>query len=231
MQDIADIVKRGNWQSAGGPEPGEDIVPQRRTLHELELHHPKIAQAVETVRAWQRRRRDDPRASLVLLGPVGTGRTHMALAALWSEFYHIGGQPLAPTGQFFKAADLLANLGSGTPVGTQVRGPIVVIDDVDTEQRIEYVAEHSQERERHVRFYRLIDWAYETYYVDQHGRRNSRPGVSLIITSNLPLAEFREYIGARAWDRLSQMAPRSDGTSYIRELFGVPSWRKRESGR
>lgn len=244
-QPIADINPRRWLREAAEEEtPALQPPPARVRLGALDTNHPKVARAVRMARAWAQRKRDGHiDASLILCGPNGTGKTHIAKAIWWSmttrpvgtgknpfEF----GEPLPdyneqPSGLFMLSNDLLGNLGTSrepeTGIVIPVRAasvigcaPMLIIDDVGLEQTIPFVKAEDQENERHARFFKAIDYCY--------GR------VSVVITSNLTIPELAEHVGKRAWDRLAQMAPRlSSGNSFIVDLSGVPSWRIKEGGR
>lgn len=198
---------------------------QRATLGDLDTSHPMMSEAVAIVRKWADRKReghDD--ASLVLCGPYGTGKTRIARAALWSICYTVDDTPVAPMGKFFHAADLLLKLsptktewgGTEVPRPAEFIGnvPIVVIDDVGSEQEIPFVAKDGQIAEIQARYFRVMDYCYQF-------------NISLILTSNLSIPQLQAHLGGRCWDRLSQMAPKG----FMFDLTGVPSWRQKESGR
>lgn len=200
-------------------------VIQRASLSDLDQTNDLIADAVQMVYQWRDRKQnghDD--ASLVLCGPYGTGKTHIARAVLWSMCYTVDNSPVAPMGKFFHAADLLLKLsptktewgGSEVPRPTDFIGtvPIVVIDDVGSEQAIPFVAKEDQMAEVQARYFRVIDYCYQW-------------NISLVITSNLSIPQLEQHLGGRSWDRLSEMAPKD----FMTDLTGVPSWRQKESGR
>lgn len=200
-------------------------VVQRASLKDLDKSHPLVTAAVEMVYRWRDRKQaghDD--ASLVLCGPYGTGKTHIARAVLWSMCYTVDDSPVAPMGKFFHASDLLLKL---SPTKTEWGGtevprpgdfigniPILVIDDVGSEQAIPFVAKDDQASELQARYFRVIDYCYQWK-------------ISLVITSNLSIPQLEAHIGGRCWDRLCEMAPKG----FMADLTGVPSWRQKESGR
>ena len=200
-------------------------VVQRATLGDLQVTHNSLAQAIAMARRWAERKQgghDD--ASLVLCGPYGTGKTHIARAILWSICYTVDGQPVAPTGRLFHASDLLLKLsptktdwgGTEVPRPADFIGniPILVIDDVGSEQAIPFVAKDDQQAEIQARYFRVIDYCYQF-------------NISLILTSNLSIPQLEQHLGGRSWDRLCEMAPKG----FMYDLTGVPSWRQKESGR
>ncbi len=247
-QPIGGMIGPVNGRITPAPpaEKEPDIIQgQPVTLATLDLTwHPKVQTAVNAAREWQKlrrwqvaenkRQRDAgeaitvrPNASLVLLAtakdPVnctgyGCGKTHIAKAALWSDALWLDEQPLAPTGNFYEAARLLANLDGDTLPGSEITGPILVIDDVGTEGTIQYVAKEAQQHERHARYFKAINYAYE------HGNGQ---GTSVIITANLTTDQLAAHIGGRAWSRLLEMAP----SGLIVDLTGVPDYRRKQGGR
>lgn len=201
---------------------------ERRTLSELDATNPNVKEAIDMCHRWaDRKRQGHTDASMVLVGPVGTGKTHIAKAILWSMAYTLeDGTAVGYAGKFFTASDLIA-LGapvrneygtSETPRPASYIGnaPIVVIDDVGSEGVISYVKtdEETQAAEVAARYFRVIDYCYSW-------------NISLVITSNLSIPQLAKRLGARNWDRLGQMAP----VGFMIDLTGVPSWRQKESGR
>lgn len=253
MQAIGTIIDRTRMEYAGGngngrgpttaPVPGpaadpyDDVRGMRLwRLDDLDTgHHPLVATAVAAARTWARRYNEgaDPAPWLVLGGPNGTGKSHIA-RAIWSAFFYTPDYPAGPLGgelrvrlprgRFLAAADLMAGLDprredghalDNVPVSLVVgSAPIVVIDDVGAEGVLAFVGKEHQSYEREVRYFRFIDFCYA----------NGIPGV---ITTNLSPGELATHIGRRAWDRLMQMAP------YGQTVFleGVPSWRVKAGGR
>lgn len=236
MQAIGTIISTGtitpgrNWYADRDRGDIRNLEPVR--LADLDTrHHPLVRTAVDAARAWAVRYKDsDTRApSLILSGPNGTGKTHIARAIWWSmtqAALDADGSMIPgsrrPIGKFFHAAELIASLapddelgGQLMPVG-QVIGssPLVVIDDVGAENTIAYVKGEYQQHERQVRYFRFIDWAYSN-------------DVPVVITTNVRLDEMSDHVGQRAWDRLNEMAPAGQMVS----LWGVPSWRVKVGGR
>lgn len=237
MQEIASVVSRMasgrswtngyNTREADSQTIGRLMEPV--TLADLDTSHPIVKTAVTAVRRWgERYKTGEERApSLVLSGPNGVGKTHIARAILWSlkmQATDVDGTVIAgsvrPRGRFFHAAELLAQLspddeGRLGAVGSLVgSAPLVVVDDVGAESTLAYVAAGQQDHERQVRYFRFVDWC-------------DGNDVPVIITTNLTLPELAEHVGRRAWDRLLRMAPAGQMVS----LFGVPSWRVKEGGR
>jgi DNA replication protein DnaC len=236
MEHIADIARKvvpgRKWDVIDETKIRRSVA-EKMTLDTLDLSHPRVTEAVQAARAWARRKQDGQiDASLIIIGPYGTGKTHIAKAILWSMTQLAvdqGGNVIpgtdAPTGQFFLANALIQSLDADTrpshliPIGNpnkQVPGvPIVVIDDVGSEQQIEYAGgEERQAIERQYRYFKVVEHCY-TF------------GISLVITSNLDLKALAERVGGRSWSRLQEMAP----PGFIVDLSGAPDYRKVRSGR
>lgn len=203
------------------------VVP-RASLSDLQVGNKILRGAVDMVHAWKERKQaGNEDASMVLVGPYGTGKTHIARAVLWSIAYtEESGEPIAPAGRFFVASDLMMALSptQGEFGGSIVsrpsdfigNAPIVVIDDVGAEQSIPWVgvSPDKQLAEMQARYFRVVDHCYQWR-------------ISLVITSNLSLGQLEKHLGGRNWDRLMEMAPRG----FMYDLTGVKSWRAKKSGR
>jgi DNA replication protein DnaC len=187
----------------------------------LELCTPEVGEAVALLRRWSLERRERPGLSLLLCGPPGVGKTHLARAALWSEVYTVDDVVVGPVGRFYLAYDLLLRL---TPEGGQTltaavqqavgNAPLVVLDDAGQDVQLPYVAAEWQAAERQVRLHALVDYCYVQR-------------VSLVVTTNLrPGQALQDWLGPRSWDRLVEMAPRP----YIFQFRSTPSYRKARSG-
>ncbi|MCQ2273078.1 MAG: ATP-binding protein [Bacteroidales bacterium] len=134
---------------------------------------------------------------LVLLGPVGTGKTHLVCAAL----REIGGQ-------YMTAAELVeeirhtkafnANLTEKQIVDKHAKAPVSVLDEVG-------------------RGINATDEKY-TMYLYINALYNLRG--SALITSNYSKSEFLNYVGAAVADRLVEYGSIIEigGESYRREL-------------
>ena len=209
-------------------------ITKRVRINDLDTtHHQQVATAVQAARDWKTRMiGGDLDASLVLSGPYGTGKTHIAKSILWSTVYTVEGKPdvVVPVGRFFIANELLTRLAPSQdkitnalemprPSSLVGNAPMVIIDDVGGQQIIPYVSRDDQDGERHARYFRFIDYCYTAM-------------VSVIITTNLSIegledSQFARHIGGRAFDRLSEMAP----VGFMVGLDGVPSWRQKQGGR
>jgi len=224
MHAIAKLLE-SDWQTAQAPETEDDVAVMRRyTLDELDTtHHASVGRAVQRARDWRQRRKTKPGASLVLCGPNGVGKTHIARAIWWSiidgvilEDHTIDMRTARPAGRWFDSAELLARLGSQDGVPPQVsmlvgNAPMVIVDDFGSEGSLQYVARDDQQREKQARWFRFFDWMYV----------NERP---LIMTTNLSLGgQLQDYLGLRVWDRLHQMC----GQGYLFDFGAVPSYRSK----
>jgi len=241
---IANEIQPGEgWQRTPPPAPMKTA--QRVNINDLDLSNPIVANAVQAARNWAKRKMDGyDDASLVLSGPYGTGKTHIAKSILWSIRYEVPGQPNAPTapaGHFFMANDLLTKLA---PVDNQwgvspasvkrilgwhdlpddtliptYNPPLIVIDDVGGEMSLSFIKGEKQDAEIQARYFRIINFCYENL-------------VSVIVTTNMAIeglqdSQFARHIGGAAFDRLQEMAP----AGFMVGLDGVPSWRQKQGGR
>lgn len=244
-QPIGSMIAPANGRISPALAEKEPDITQGQpvTLATLDLSwHPKVQTAVNAAREWQQLRRWQlaenkrqhdaneaitvrPHASLVLLAtgkdPVrctgyGCGKTHIAKSVLWSDALVMDGQPLAPTGSFYESGRLITNLDAETLTSAEIKGPILVIDDVGAEPAIPFVKqdEKSQAHERAARYYKAVNYCYDQ-------------GVSVIITANLTTDQLAAHIGGRAWSRLLEMAP----SGLIVDLTGVPDYRRKQGGR
>lgn len=214
---------RGDGEPVARPAIVPDRAPDAVTLAQLDDSHPLVRKAIVMARTWAERKWNGvDEASLVLVGPTGVGKTHIARAVLWSMVQAAvddDGAPIAgterPVGRFYVANDLIQQLDASTRAGQLVgNAPILVIDDVGAEQNIEFVSGDGQQREKQQRYFKLINYCYDFR-------------VSLVITSNLSLGALKDTFGDRAWSRLQQMAP----AGFMLDMSGAPDWRVKRSGR
>jgi DNA replication protein DnaC len=224
MEQISDIAKRikpgmlsDNQQWASEPTQRQRH-GERVTLDTLDTSSAKMAQAVDMCKAWARAKREGIRdISLVFVGPVGTGKTHLAKAVLWSICLGFDdGTPVAPVGRFYRADELVQAYEPGVASYALIpqNCPILVIDDVGAEQVIPFISAEGQDRERQHRYFGIIDRCY-------------RWEISVVITSNLSLDSLSDVMGHRAWSRLGEMAP----AGFMIDLSGVSDYRRKRAGR
>lgn len=152
-----------------------------------------LAWAVELCRTSARTARAyNPRVahggSLVLLGPVGTGKTHQAYGAI-RQIVHTG---VACSWSAVTAADLYGQLRPrerGNPEAVMDRYsriPLLLLDDLGAAKGSEWTEEIT---------YRVINHRYEQQ-------------LATIVTSNLGGADLRAGLGERIASRLTEMAKR-----------------------
>lgn len=145
--------------------------------------------------------------ALVLAGPYGSGKTHLARVVLGASAPHLTFMISEP--------DLVANIratydGDGSEnmiVAQYRRARLLVIDDVGT---------------AHVRP-ESIPWLHDIYWRIFNGRAEMH--LPMLITTNLPFRELGIRIGPRALSRLQGMMPNAAGC--VVSLTGVPDYRAR----
>ena len=235
-QMIADVKPMPGQTWRGAPTDSGAIHEMRRVrLTDLDVTvHPLVKTAVDAARRWAERYKgdEDKAPSLVLAGPPGVGKTHIARSIWWAVAQAAvddGGHKIEgserPLGRFLTAADLMAELDpqrrdsyqEAIPVSLVLgTSPLIVVDDVGAEGVLPYVSQQgeNQEREKQARYFRLIDFCYGS-------------DIPVIITTNLTIPNLAAHVGPRVWDRLNQMAPAGQMVS----MFGVPSWRVKAGGR
>jgi DNA replication protein DnaC len=154
------------------------------------VSHPEVAAwvrslvdaAVRDARAFNPKVQRGP--SLLLLGPVGTGKTHQVYGAI-RELVQIG---VSCSWLVTTAADLYAELRPDRNRGDQAFDrfasvPLLVLDDLGAHKGTEWTAEQT---------FRLINHRYE-----QH--------LATVVTSNLSAPELRARVGDRVTSRLVEM--------------------------
>jgi DNA replication protein DnaC len=188
------------------------------TLDTLDTKSLGVKRAVTAAKQWSRRKLGVPDASMVIVGPVGTGKTHIALSMLWSRCMAVDGEPVCYLGKFYIANDLIQDLGDEEKsLVMLIPGdcPILVLDDVGSERQIAYIGDESRQViERRRRYFSIINHCYVNR-------------ISVIITSNLSLVDLEQHIGGRSWSRLQEMCPQG----FMIAMGGVPDWRRKRSGR
>lgn len=161
--DVALASRRAYWAR---------IVPSRFAFAALDTLEPDVAPLLEEWSAHP------GGANLVLFGPVGTGKTHAALAAARARAY--AGDEV----KFFPIIELLDHLRPDGPKGafsTLAEADLLVIDDLGEERATDWTAE---------RLGALINrrWMEE------------KPTIA---TTNLSRADLETYLGERAFSRLA----------------------------
>jgi len=125
---------------------------------------------------------------LYLAGPVGTGKTHAAWAAVAAWCAQTGTLPGGTPGVIFaRMTDLLDDLRPGDDSRQRVRqcqrAALLVVDDLGAEKASEWTQE---------RFYTIVDHRYAAC-------------LPLIVTGNLPPSRLAGQVGERAASRLAEM--------------------------
>lgn len=123
---------------------------------------------------------------LLIYGPVGTGKTHLAVAILYANI----GKHQPHDMLFCAVPDLLDEIratyngqGSGD-IQTRVQSvPVLVLDDFGTE--------------------RVTDWVREKVYQIVNRRYNDC--LTTIVTTNLPPSKLAGHVGERTASRLMEM--------------------------
>lgn len=132
------------------------------------------------LRAWADRARVGTGDNLVLVGPVGTGKTYTAVAV--ARELHFAGQPM----RFVPAAELLEGLrpDGGDEVAAAVGPAILVLDDLGAERPTEWTADR-------------LSLVLNRRWLDRS---------STIVTTNLAGPALAELYGPRLHSRLADAA-------------------------
>ena len=226
--------------------------------------HPQVATAIEAAREWaERKSNGEEGISMIFAGPNGTGKTHIATAIQWSilykpepdvEYEMVEGsyepiwleQQERPLGRFYKAADLLTQIGA--TVGNDGRilpapvdyfvgnSPIIVLDDLGAAVSLPFVKGEMQREEIQVRLFLLLEHCMGRTKIERDWEASVAEvkayPPSLIITTNLDIgngddSEFAKYVGERVWSRLMDICPKG----FMVNMRDVPDFRKKRSGR
>lgn len=166
------VRRETNWRWSGVPRRFDafriSTAPNERAATEVS--------AWIDNRAWSRRGEN-----LFLFGPVGTGKTGLAIGALW-EINELSAGSVA----FWSAPDLFDQMRPGAPepdpMARAKRVGILVLDDLGVEKASDWVRE---------RLYVLID----ARYGDE---------LPTIVTSNRGLPSLAETLGDRIVSRLGE---------------------------
>ena len=148
------------------------LVPQRFHRAHLEDLEADARRQIEEWRTYA------PRPNLVLFGPVGTGKTHAAIAAVREDWMTVGVDfRFLPTTELL---DMLRPGGDPHALDDVIEVPRLVLDDLGHE--------------------RATDWTGERLGAVINRRwMEERP---VIATTNLSASELREAVGDRTYSRL-----------------------------
>lgn len=202
-------------------------------IAELQETAEPIAVAKRAANLWLSRFREGKRPAFVIAGPNGTGKTHIAKALLWAEYFaDASDNPLRPTGVFYTAEDLLKSIQDGEELPSLIHKdskdgrfgavsyghPIVVIDDIGHQTDTQFVSSTRQERQVAEIYKRVFDYCF------------SPPINAVVITGSndcSTLGKLALHLGKAGFSRLAEAAGCPD---FFIEMKGVPDWRLRQSG-
>lgn len=157
------LVTRGHWDA---------IVPKRfRTAHLDDFGGPTR----ETLGEWAA---NPAGRNLIVVGPVGTGKTHAAVGACRPTFFEAGS-----TLAFWPVVDALDVMrpdGDRAAADAMRSVDLLLLDDLGAEKGSEWTEE---------RLFALVNWRWA----------DERP---IVATSNVPLDRLRESLPPRTWSRL-----------------------------
>ena len=146
---------------------------------------------------------------LLLTGPAGSGKTHLAIAALRQIVQ--GGENFKRIGLYLSLPDLLARIresygdkeaaSEGQLLGDAIQTRLVVLDDVGAD--------------------RVTDWALEKLYLILNARYERATPTILTTNLNYP-GEFEAWVGERLASRAYEMCLVVEGPRL--------DWRRRTQG-
>jgi len=187
IRDILAMQANAVEASARAAEIPERYYP--KTLHDFEFTNPSTGLALRAFRRMCAEIRSGRAASAIVTGGVGTGKTHLACAAL--KEVCLAGR----TGRYTTLAGLLRRVKStwsktadeteAAAISAFVDPDLLVIDEVGVQCGSDGANAH--------------DLTLITEIIDQRSWRNR----STILISNLSVAELPAWIGERAFSRLS----------------------------